>query len=163
MSKRSTSLAQLFSAHFIYILPTLYTESKTTLSGRWAIILSMTLFAVPYNVRILSWRYFSPTIILCEWVCGCCLTPHQQYFSHIMTRTSCIWWNDDNVSFVLANISHSASSLKQQSAGRHVVPTCTRTHLDSEPTSVCFYSLMLVHAYWRSSKYQFYSFLFGAA
>jgi len=34
-------------------------------------------------------------------VSDCCLTPSEQYFSHIMTRTSYIRWDDDDVLFVL--------------------------------------------------------------
>ena len=52
--------------------------------------------------------------------------PNEQFFSYIMTRTSCIQWNDDDASFVLDQHAeldiYSASSLKQQSAGRHVAP-----------------------------------------
>jgi hypothetical protein len=52
---------------------------------------------------------------------------------------------------------YSASSLKQQSAGRHVAPLghCS----DSEPTSLWSFSFML-RAYRRSNKYQFYSLWF---
>jgi len=43
-----------------------------------------------------------------------------------MARTSCIPWNDDDVPFVLDQHVkldfYSASSMKQQSAGRHVAP-----------------------------------------
>jgi hypothetical protein len=31
----------------------------------------------------------------------CCLTPNEQMFSYIMTRTSYIQWNDTDVRFVL--------------------------------------------------------------
>jgi hypothetical protein len=48
--------------------------------------------------------------------------------------------------------SYCASSLKQQSAGRHVAPLW---HIpNSKPTILCSYSLML-HVSWKSSKYQF--------
>ena len=75
-------------------------------------------------------------------------------------------------------VGFSASSLKQQSAGRHVTPhwhniliqsqpvcgqTCHSTltqYPDSEPTSLCSYSLLLC-AYQKNSKYQFYMLLFG--
>jgi hypothetical protein len=42
--------------------------------------------------------------------------------AYIMARPNYIQWNDGNVRFVLDQHSdfHSASSLKQQSAGRHV-------------------------------------------
>jgi hypothetical protein len=51
--------------------------------------------------------------------------------------------DDDDVRFVLDQQAYldfySASSLKQQSADRHVTPT--RTHYpDSEPTSLCYFS-----------------------
>jgi hypothetical protein len=52
--------------------------------------------------------------------------PNEQFFSHIMARTSYIQWNDDDICFVLdqhADLDfYSAISLKQQSAGRHVAP-----------------------------------------
>jgi hypothetical protein len=57
-----------------------------------------------------------------------CLTPNEQFVSYIMegTCTSYIQWNDDDVRFVLDQHTkldfYSASSLKQQSAGRHVAP-----------------------------------------
>ena len=55
-------------------------------------------------------------------------------------------WNDDEVRFVLDQHAeldvYSASSLKQQSAGKSC--RSTRTHYsDSEPTSLCSFSLML--------------------
>ena len=55
------------------------------------------------------------------------LTPFQQFISYIMTRTSYFQWDDDDeVCFVLDQYAeldfYSASSLKQQSAGRHVAP-----------------------------------------
>ena len=34
-------------------------------------------------------------------VSDCCLVPTQQFFSHIMVRTSYIWWDDDDICFVL--------------------------------------------------------------
>jgi hypothetical protein len=50
--------------------------------------------------------------------------PTQQFFSYIMTRTSLIWWDGDDVHFVQDQYAkfdfYSASSLKQQSTGRHV-------------------------------------------
>jgi len=52
---------------------------------------------------------------------------------------------------------YSASSLKQQSADRHV--SSLGHYLDSEPTSICSFSLML-RAKRRSNKYQFYSLWF---
>jgi hypothetical protein len=63
-----------------------------------------------------------------EWVSDFCLTPNEQFFSYIMARTSYIQWNDDDddVQFVLDQHAeldfYSASSLKQQSVGRHVSP-----------------------------------------
>ena len=64
-------------------------------------------------------------------------------------------WDDDEVRFVLDKHAeldfYSASLLKQQSAGRHVAPR--RHYPDSEPTSLCSFSLMLR----ISNKYQFYS------
>ena len=55
------------------------------------------------------------------------LTPFQQFISYIMARTSYFQWDDDDeVRFVLDQYAeldfYSASSFKQQSAGRHVAP-----------------------------------------
>jgi hypothetical protein len=60
------------------------------------------------------------------WVSDYCLTPNEQFFSYIMARKSYIQWDDDDVRSVLdqhAELDFDiASSLKQQSAGRHVAP-----------------------------------------
>jgi hypothetical protein len=54
------------------------------------------------------------------------LTPDRQLFSYIMARTSYIQGNDDDVRFILDQHTYAdvytASSQKQHSAGRHVVP-----------------------------------------
>ena len=51
--------------------------------------------------------------------------PNEQFFSYIMARTSYIRWDDNDVLFVLDQHAkldfNSVGSLKQQSAGRHVV------------------------------------------
>jgi midasin (ATPase involved in ribosome maturation) len=61
-----------------------------------------------------------------EWVSDCCLMPNEQFFSYIFERTSYIQWDDNDVYFVLDQHVlleiYSATSLKQQSAGRHVAP-----------------------------------------
>jgi len=75
-----------------------------------------------------------------------------------MTRTSCIRRDDDsNVHFVLQQQFmldfYSASSLKQQSAGRHVARL---GHIILIPSQAfCSYSLIL-HIQNRSSKNQFH-------
>jgi hypothetical protein len=71
---------------------------------------------------------------------------NEQYSSYISANTSYIWWDDDDVHFVLDQHAeldfYSASSLTQQSAGRHVAPLETH-YPDSEPTDFYSYSLML--------------------
>jgi len=68
----------------------------------------------------------------------CCLTPIQQFFSYIIARTS----YDDEVRFVLDQHAeldfHSASSLKQQSAGRHVPPLGHIILIPSQPVFALF-------------------------
>jgi hypothetical protein len=63
-----------------------------------------------------------------------------------MAITSIQWDDDDEVHFVLGQHAelefYSASSLKQQSAGRHIVPL-GHIYSDSEPTSLCSFSLVL--------------------
>jgi len=55
----------------------------------------------------------------------CCLTPDEQVFSKWWPE-QVSQWNDDDVRFVLDQQDYldlySASSMKQQSAGRHVAP-----------------------------------------
>ena len=56
------------------------------------------------------------------------------------------WDDDDEVRFVLDQHAeldfYSASSMKQQSAGRHVAPLGHIIHYsDSEPTSLCHFGL----------------------
>ena len=73
-----------------------------------------------------------------EWVSDCCLTPSEQYLSCIMMRISDIsmrWWG----------------------CLLYTRPTYVVGFPDSEPSSLCSYSVML-HALWRSGRYQFYSF-----
>jgi hypothetical protein len=66
--------------------------------------------------------------ILREWPVDCCLTPYGQYFRNIMTRTSYIWWdnNDRQVGF------HSANLLKQKLTGK-TCPSARTYLLDSKP------------------------------
>ena len=59
-------------------------------------------------------------------VSDCCLMPTQQLFSYIMARTINFQWDNDEVRFVLDQHAeldfYSATSLRQQFAGRHVAP-----------------------------------------
>jgi hypothetical protein len=108
------------------------------------------------NKKKLITTNINKTIVFLEndSVSDCCLMPIQQFFSYIMTRTSLFsmrwWWGPLCTRPTHWVVFYSASSLKQQCRS-------TRTHYpDSEPTSLCSFSLML-HAYQRSNKYQFYS------
>jgi hypothetical protein len=69
-----------------------------------------------------------------------------------------IWNDDEEVHFVLDQHAeldfYSASSLKQWSADRYVAPLWHIILIPSQP--VFAFSLML-HAWQRSSKYQFYN------
>jgi hypothetical protein len=61
-----------------------------------------------------------------EWVSNCCLT-HSQNFLAISWREQVNFqWDDDEVRFGIDQLAqldfNSASSLKQQSPGRHVAP-----------------------------------------
>ena len=71
--------------------------------------------------------------------------PNAQFFSYIMARTVNFQWDDDEVRFVLDLHTeldfYSASSLKQQSADRHVAPLEHIILIPSQP--VCSYSLVL--------------------
>ena len=74
----------------------------------------------------------------------------ESYVSYV-ARTSYIWWDDD-ICFVLDQHAqldlYSASSLKQQSANRHVAPL--KTHYpDLKPTNVF---LFLLNATWFSGE-----------
>ena len=64
--------------------------------------------------------------------------PIQQFFNYIMARTTYFQWDDDDeVRFVLDQYAeldfYSASSLKQQSAGRHVAPLGHIILIPSQP------------------------------
>ena len=54
------------------------------------------------------------------------LMPNEKFLSYILGRTSYIWWDDDDVYFVLDQYTqldfYSASSLKQHSVSRYVAP-----------------------------------------
>jgi predicted alpha/beta hydrolase len=67
--------------------------------------------------------------------------PTQQFFSYIMVRTSCEW-DDDEVCFVLDQHAeldfYSASSLKQQSADKHVAPLGHIILIPNQPVFVLF-------------------------
>ena len=69
----------------------------------------------------------------------CCLTPIQQFDSYIIARTSYFQWDDDEVHFVLDQHAYldfyRASSLKQQSTGRHACHSTLTHYSDSEPIS----------------------------
>jgi len=81
-----------------------------------------------------------------EWVSDCCLMPIQ-HFSAISWREQVNFqWDDDDVRFVLDQHAeldiHSASSLKQQSAGKHVAPLGHIILIPSQQ-SLCSFSLKL--------------------
>jgi hypothetical protein len=63
--------------------------------------------------------------------------PIQQFFSYIMARTINFQWDDDEVRFVLDQHTeldfYSATSLKQQSVGRHVAPLGHIILIPSQP------------------------------
>jgi hypothetical protein len=65
--------------------------------------------------------------------------PIQQFFSYIMARSTYFQWDDDEVRFVLDQHAeldfYSASSLKQQSMGRHVAPLGHIIPILSQPVS----------------------------
>ena len=72
---------------------------------------------------------------------GCCLTPIQQFSSHIIWREQVNFQCDkDEVRFVLEQHAemdfYSAGSLKQQSAGRHVAPLGHIILIPSQPVFV---------------------------
>jgi hypothetical protein len=64
--------------------------------------------------------------VIREWVSDCCLTPFQQFSAISLREQVDFQWDYDDVRFVLDQHTeldfYSASSLKQQSANRHVAP-----------------------------------------
>ena len=65
--------------------------------------------------------------ILTGWTAlDCYLTSKEQFSAMIMVRTSCNWWDDDDVCFVpdshTCKDNYRTSSMKQQSTGTHVTP-----------------------------------------
>jgi spore coat polysaccharide biosynthesis protein SpsF (cytidylyltransferase family) len=84
--------------------------------------------------------------MLLEWVSEWLLLNANSAIFQLYYDENTFQWDDDDVRFGLDQHAeldfYSASSLKQQSADRHVAPF---THYsDSEPTSLCSYSLMLL-------------------
>jgi len=72
---------------------------------------------------------------------GYCLTPNEQFFSHIMARTNYIRWDDDARFVLYIQLDqytllylHSARSLKK-TASRHVAP---RGHIILIPRKIVF-------------------------
>ena len=61
-----------------------------------------------------------------EWVSDCCLMPTQQFSAISWQEQVNFQWGDDEVFFVLDQHAlldfYSASSLKQHSAGKYVIP-----------------------------------------
>jgi hypothetical protein len=61
-----------------------------------------------------------------EWLGDYCIAPNEQFSSYFMARTSYFEWYDDEIRFPLDQHTeldfYSASRLKQQSAGRYVIP-----------------------------------------
>ena len=74
-----------------------------------------------------------------EWVSDCCLPPTQEFSSYIMREQVNFQWDDDEVRFILdqhADLDfYSASSLKQQSACRHIA---TLKHIILIPSQPVF-------------------------
>ena len=87
----------------------------------------------------------------------CSLTPKFQFLA-VSWQEQVSSWSNDDACFVQGEQDedfYSASSLEQQSTGKHV----TQTHYLT-PTSHCYSSLML-HAKIRSSKYRFFFYSFS--
>ena len=71
-----------------------------------------------------------------EWVSDCCLTPIQQFLAILWWEQVYFQWDDDEIRFFLDQHEldfYSASSLKQQSAGRHVAPLGHIILIPSQP------------------------------
>jgi hypothetical protein len=70
-------------------------------------------------------------------VSNCCLTPSQQFLAISWQEQVDFQWDDDEVCFGLDQNAeldfYSASSLKQQSAGRHVAPLWHIILIPSQP------------------------------
>jgi hypothetical protein len=78
-----------------------------------------------------------------EWVSDYCITPNGHWIGQLY-RGNNKKLHDDDVHFILEHQwdFYIASSLKQQSAGRHVAPL-GHIFFYSEPSSLCSYSLKL--------------------
>ena len=89
------------------------------------------------NVSVIIWNWSKCFKTKSEWVSECCLAPFQQ-FSAISWREQVHFQsNNDEIRFVLKQHPEldidSASSLKQQSAGRHVAPLGHIILIPSQP------------------------------
>jgi len=84
-----------------------------------------------FKAKWAIFQIYHNKLILNEWLINWCLASSEQFFSNIMMRTNYIsirwWW------FLLCTswIFYSASSLNQQSAGRHITPL---THIILKPS-----------------------------
>ena len=99
-----------------------------------------------YTGRTITWTKTVRLLPLLLWVSDCCLMPNQQFFSYIMARTSWFsmrWWWDPICTrparlFGFLKCDITATTVHGQTC-RHAL-----THSpDSEPTSLCSFSLVL--------------------
>ena len=80
------------------------------------------------------------------WVSDCCLMPNEHFFLLYHGKNKLdpmkLWWCQlcTRPTHLIGSLFYSASSLKQQSVGRHSAPFW---HSDSKPTSLCPFSLIL--------------------
>ena len=81
-----------------------------------------------------------------------CITPNEQIYSYIMTRTSHTQWDDDGARLV--GILYSASSPQQRSSDRDFAPLRHIILISSQ--QVLLLLLNAVHVA-RNNKYQFHS------
>jgi hypothetical protein len=90
-------------------------------------------------------------------VSDCCLTTNEEFFSYNVARTSYIWWNDNDVCFVLDQPTlldfDSAGWLKQQPTGRLVATLDSAGWLKQQPTGR--HVATLVHIILILSQYVF--------
>ena len=100
---------------------------------------------------------------ICVIESDCCVTPHERYFSYIKTRTIYIRCDDSTVRFVLdhhAQLDFLQCQFTETTVRGMTIPSTRAYYPDSGPTSLCYFSLMLRTLQWRSSTYQYYSFMF---
>ena len=128
-------------------------QSRTYNHKQKLVIHTFKFIIKPYTIIYTNQQKFSTTLLLTlifgvsEWVSVCCLTPIQQFCSAISWREHVYFkWDGDEVRIVLyqhAELDLYTCSAIQQAHWNNSPRVDKSLHSDSEPNSLCPFSLML--------------------